>query len=215
MDIIKFNTTLKASGKDYFKIVFWNRFIRNPIELILSWLPAVISLVLLCLHYYSSFLLILYAVCWFYPIYIFGYQFRSSVNYHLKHRDPSEEAPCTITLMNNAIMADIPEHNLVYTYEWNQFTNVYNKFGYYMLFNKGRMIVMLSQKDMPDDIKAAVPAYIKSHVDRNICKINFKNNTQKAFQTVKVETPFIIFKLSCKPSAINSQCKSINIIRCS
>ena len=84
-----------------------------------------------------------------------------------------EEAPCTITLMNNAIMADIPEHNLVYTYEWNQFTNVYNKFGYYMLFNKGRMIVMLSQKDMPDDIKAAVPAYIKSHVDRNICKINF------------------------------------------
>ena len=33
MDIIKFNTTLKASGKDYFKIVFWNRFIRNPIEL--------------------------------------------------------------------------------------------------------------------------------------------------------------------------------------
>ena len=171
--IIKFNTTLKASGKDYFKIVFWNRFIRNPIELILSWLPAVISLVLLCLHYYSSFLLILYAVCWFYPIYIFGYQFRSSVNYHLKHRDPSEEAPCTITLMNNAIMADIPEHNLVYTYEWNQFTNVYNKFGYYMLFNKGRMIVMLSQKDMPDDIKAAVPAYIKSHVDRNICKINF------------------------------------------
>lgn len=173
MDIIKFNTTLKASGKDYFKIVFWNRFIRNPIELILSWLPAVISLVLLCLHYYSSFLLILYAVCWFYPIYIFGYQFRSSVNYHLKHRDPSEEAPCTITLMNNAIMADIPEHNFVYTYEWNQFTNVYNKFGYYMLFNKGRMIVMLSQKDMPDDIKAAVPAYIKSHVDRNICKINF------------------------------------------
>ena len=53
-------------------------------------------------------------------------------------------------------MADIPEHNLVYTYEWNQFTNVYNKFGYYMLFNKGRMIVMLSQKDMPDDMKGAV-----------------------------------------------------------
>ena len=155
MDIIKFNTTLKASGKDYSRIVFWNRFVRNPIELILSWTPAVISIVLLCLHF------------------IFGYQFKSSVNYHLKHRDPSEEAPCTITLMDNAIMADIPDHNLVYTYEWNQFTNVYNKFGYYMLFNKGRMIVMLSQKDMPDDIKAAVPAYIKSHVDRNICKINF------------------------------------------
>ena len=121
MDIIKFNTTLKASGKDYSRIVFWNRFLRNPIELILSWTPAMVSIILLCMHYYSSFLLILYAVCWFYPIYIFCYQFRSSVNYH----------------------------------------------------NKGRMIVMLNQKDMPEDVKAAVPAYIKSHVDRNICKINF------------------------------------------
>ena len=92
MDIIKFNTTLKASGKDYSRIVFWNRFVRNPIELILSWTPAVISIVLLCLHFYSSFLLILYAVCWFYPLYIFGYQFKSSVNYHMKHRDPDRKS---------------------------------------------------------------------------------------------------------------------------
>ena len=35
------------------------------------------------------------------------------------------------------------------------------------------MIVMLNQNDMPEDVKSAVPAYIKSHVDRNICKINF------------------------------------------
>ncbi|MGN0320665.1 MAG: hypothetical protein ACI4D1_07110 [Lachnospira sp.] len=173
MDIIKYDTTLKASGKDYSKIVFWNRFIRNPIELILSWTPAIISLILLICGIYSSFLLILYAVCWFYPIYIFAYQFRTSVNYHLKHRDPSEDAPCSITLMDNAIMADIPEHDLTYTYEWNQFTSVYSKFGYFMLFNKGRMIVMLCQKDMPDDIRDEVPRFIKSHVDRNICKIYF------------------------------------------
>lgn len=35
MDYIKYETTLKASGREYSKIVFWNRFIRNPIELIL------------------------------------------------------------------------------------------------------------------------------------------------------------------------------------
>lgn len=52
MDIIKFNTTLKASGKDYSRIVFWNRFLRNPIELILSWTPAMVSIILLCMHYY-------------------------------------------------------------------------------------------------------------------------------------------------------------------
>ena len=72
-------------------------------------------------------------------------------------------------------MADIPEHNLVYTYEWNQFTNVYNKFGYYMLFNKGRMIVMLSQKDMPDDIKAAVPAYINHMLTETLQNQTSKN----------------------------------------
>lgn len=173
MNIIKYNTTLKASGKDYSRIVFWNRFIRNPIELILSWTPAAISLVLLICGIYSSFLLILYAVCWFYPIYIFAYQFKSNVNYHLKHRDPSEDAHCIITLADNAIIADIPDHNLTYTYEWDQFTSIYNKFGYYMLFNKGRMIVMLCQKDMTDDIKSMVPSFIKEHVDRNICKLYF------------------------------------------
>lgn len=173
MNIIKYNTTLKASGKDYSRIVFWNRFIRNPIELILSWTPAAISLVLLICGIYSSFLLILYAVCWFYPIYIFAYQFKSNVNYHLKHRDPSEDAHCIITLADNAIIADIPDHNLTYTYEWDQFTSIYNKFGYYMLFNKGRMIVMLCQKDMTDDIKSIVPSFIKEHVDRNICKLYF------------------------------------------
>ncbi len=173
MNIIKYDTTLKASGKDYSRIVFWNRFIRNPIELILSWTPAAISLVLLICGIYSSFLLILYAVCWFYPIYIFAYQFKSNVNYHLKHRDPSEDAHCIITLADNAIIADIPDHSLTYTYEWDQFTSIYNKFGYYMLFNKGRMIVMLCQNDMTDDIKSMVPSFIKEHVDRNICKLYF------------------------------------------
>ena len=75
-NIYKYNTTLKASGNDYKKIVFWNRFLRNPIELILTWIPAAISLVMLILGKYNSFLLIIYAICWFYPIYIFAFQFK-------------------------------------------------------------------------------------------------------------------------------------------
>ena len=171
--IIKYDTRLKASGDEYRKIVFWNRFLRNPVETILTWLPAVTSIVLMCNGIFTYFMLILYAVCWAYPLYIFTYQFKSSVNYHLKHRDPSEESPCTITFMETGILADIPEHNLVYTYEWEQFTTIYKKFGYYMLFNKGKMIVMLRIADMPDNIKDSVPAFIKNHVDRNLCKLLF------------------------------------------
>ena len=170
-NIYKYNTTLKASGNDYKKIVFWNRFLRNPVELILSWVPAVISIIMLASGRYNTFLLIIYPICWFYPIYIFAFQFKSSVNYHLKHRDASEDAPCTITLMDNAILADIPDHNLIYTYEWEQFTTVYFKYGYYMLFNGKQMVVMLNSNDMPENIKKNVGGFIMEHVDRNKCRI--------------------------------------------
>ena len=149
MDYIKYETTLKASGREYSKIVFWNRFIRNPIELILTWLPAAITIVCIALGCFSSYLAVIYAACWCYPIYIFGFQFKSSVNYHLKNRDASESAPCTITLMESGILAEIPEFELTYNYSWDDFTTIYDKFGYYMFFEKGKMTVMLRQADMP------------------------------------------------------------------
>ena len=173
MDILKYDTTLKAGGNDYYKIVFWNRFLRNPTELILTWVPALTSIVLMVMGIYSTFLMIVYAVFWFYPIYIFAFQFKSNIRYHLKHRDPSEDAPCTITFMDNAILADIPEHELTYTYEWEQFTTVYNKYGYYMLFAGKKMVVMLNQHDMNDELKKAIPEYIRKHVDMNKCRLLF------------------------------------------
>ena len=107
MDFIKYNTTLKASGKEYSRIVFWNRFLRNPVELILTWIPAAITIVLIILGYLNTYLAVIYAACWCYPIYIFGFQFKNSVSYHLKHRDESESAPCVITLMESGILAEI------------------------------------------------------------------------------------------------------------
>lgn len=173
MDIIKYNTTLKASGDDYRKIVFWNRFLRNPIELILTWTPAILTLIPLCMQYYNYFLLCLYASCWVYPIYIFAFQFKNGVNYHLKHRHPSEDAPCTMTLTANAITADIPEYDMVYTYKWDEFTTVYFKYGYYMLFSNKKMTVMLNSKDCPPEAQAELPRFIKNHVDKNKCQLRY------------------------------------------
>lgn len=68
----------------------------------------------------------------------FGFQFKSSVNYHLKNRDASESAPCTITLMESGILAEIPEFELTYNYSWDDFTTIYDKFGYYMFLKKGK-----------------------------------------------------------------------------
>ena len=78
MDYIKYKTTLKASGDEYKKIVFWNRFVRNPVETILTWTPAAITIVLIVLGFLNTYLAVIYAACWAYPIYIFFFQFKST-----------------------------------------------------------------------------------------------------------------------------------------
>lgn len=173
MDNIKYSSTLKAEGDEYKKIVFWNRFIRNPIETILTWLPAAATIVFIALGYLNTYLAVIYAACWAYPIYIFFFQFKSSVNYHLKNRDPSESSPCTITLLDNGILAEIADFDKTIIYEWDAFTTIYKKFGYYMMFEKSKMTVMLREADIPEELRAPAAEFIKTHVDMNKCKVLF------------------------------------------
>jgi len=173
MDIIRYNTRLKADGKEYARIVYWNRFWRNKTELILSCLPAAASIILFCMGYRSSFLLIVYIIFCAYPFFIFS-QCKSSIKYHLKHRDASESAPCEITLMPTGILAEIKDYDLKYNYNWDDLTTIYDKFGYYMMFNKGTMLVMLRQADIPDNMKKPLVDYIFNHVNQNNCLIKIK-----------------------------------------
>lgn len=173
MDIIRFNTTLKASGKEYANIVYWNRFWRNKTELILSCLPGIVSIVLFCLGFRSSFLMIIYIIFCAYPFFIFS-QCKSNIKYHLKNRDASESAPCEITLMPTGILAEIKDFELLHTYNWEDFTTIYDKLGYYMMFNKGTMIVMIRKADIPDNMKTAFVDYMFEHVNQNKCLIKVK-----------------------------------------
>lgn len=50
----------------------------------------------------------------------------------------------------SGILAEIPEFELTYNYSWDDFTTIYDKFGYYMFFEKGKMTVMLRQADVPE-----------------------------------------------------------------
>lgn len=173
MDIIRFNTTLKASGKEYANIVYWNRFWRNKTELILSCLPGIVSIVLFCLGFRSSFLMIIYIIFCAYPFFIFS-QCKSNIKYHLKNRDASESAQCEITLMPTGILAEIKDFELLHTYNWEDFTTIYDKLGYYMMFNKGTMIVMIRKADIPDNMKTAFVDYMFEHVNQNKCLIKVK-----------------------------------------
>ncbi len=168
MDIIKFDSVFKASGDEYARIVFWNRFLRNPAELILSFVPAVISIVFLCLGYTNTFAMIIYLICFAYPFFVYR-QYKSAVAYHLKNRDASEGAACTFTLTDAGVLAEIKEYNIINTYKWDDCTTIYDRVGYYMLFQKSTMLVMLRKADIPEELKEPVRNYIKSHIDNNKC----------------------------------------------
>ncbi len=173
MEFIKYETTLKASGSEYKKIVFWNRFLRNPLELILTLTPAVISIVLICMQFFNTYFALFYTAAFCYPIYIFVFQFNNNVSYHLKHRDPAESAPCTMTVMESCILAEIPEHETSHSYNWDDFTTIYFKYGYYMMFNGSAMEVMLRKADMSRKQQDAISGYIKEHIDMNKCRVLF------------------------------------------
>lgn len=172
MDHIHYSTTLKASGAEYKKIVFWNRFLRNKLELILTFVPALASIILISLGFKEIFMLFVYAIFWIYPFFSYT-QFNKAVDYHLKHRDPSEAAPCEITFYEYGILAQINDFAITETYRWEDFTTIYDKLGYYMFFNKGKMLLMLRKADMPEDIKKSVPEYIRKAVNQNECMLRF------------------------------------------
>ena len=71
MDYIKYKTTLKASGDEYKKIVFWNRFVRNPVETILTWTPAAITIVLIVLGFLNTYLLLYHSRVGFSSVYLY------------------------------------------------------------------------------------------------------------------------------------------------
>ena len=73
--------------------------------------------------------------------------------------------------MESGILAEIPEFELTYNYSWDDFTTIYDKFGYYMFFEKGKMTVMLRQADMPEQERHAAADFINKNVKQNICRV--------------------------------------------
>lgn len=168
MNYIKISSTYKADGKQYERIVFWNRFLRNKTELILTLLPAVISIAAMAYGYRSTFLMVVYCIFLIYPFLAYR-QFKSTVKYHLAHRDASESAPCDFTLMDTGILCEFQGNEEKKIFKWEDFTTVYSRLGYYMFFQKGTMLVMLNQSDIPPETKPLVHDYINTHINHNHC----------------------------------------------
>ncbi len=170
MNVIKFHSTLKPDGKQYERIVFWNRFIRTKTETVLMILPIMLGIFFFVKGYRSTFMMVVYCIFFVYPLIAYR-QFKSPVAYHLKNRDKSEGAPCTFTLMDSGILCGFDDSDDKRIFKWEDFTTVYNRLGYYMFFQNNEMLVMLNQHDVPEELKQAVFNYIDSHIDHNQCII--------------------------------------------
>lgn len=170
MEIIRFESVLKPSGKEYERVCMWNRFVRTKLEAILTCIPAIISIVLFILGYRDIFAIIIYAVLIVYPFFIV-YQFKSEISYHLKHREPTEAAPCIFTFMPNGILAEIKEYEFITQYNWQDFTTIYDRLGYYMMFNKNKLVVMIKKDDIPEHMRENAYQYINENIDHNTCVI--------------------------------------------
>jgi len=161
MNIIKFISTLKPNGKKYKQICFWNRFIRTKFESILYLAFIIIAIFIISkTQELTALLLVAALVC--VPI-IMITTFNNDVNYHLENREEYLDAPCTFTIMNNGILAEIQEYNHIEQVKWEDITRIHNVLGYYMLFNKSEMLMMLDKTAIDDKDKASVAELMKKY----------------------------------------------------
>lgn len=79
----------------------------------------------------------------------------------------------TITTDMITAQIDLDNEQSIENYDWNDFTTIYFKQGYYLMFDKSKMLVMFNSQDMSQEQREAFPDLIKRSVDLNKCKLAF------------------------------------------
>ena len=152
-NVIRFTSVKKPKGDEYKKVTYWNRFVRTKIEtiiLILLIILGISSLIYRLGNGTMNTLWMIVSLCFIgYPWLIIT-QFNSSIRYHLRHRDPAEDAPCNYTVMDNGILMENDEVEFREFHRYDEFTSVYTDvFDYFMMFQGSKVLVMIKKADVP------------------------------------------------------------------
>ena len=161
MDIITFTSTLKPSGAEYKKVVYWNRFLRVKTESIVLGILLLLGISLLYKSSGRIMFMIFGAILALYPVLIIT-QLNSSIKYHLAHRDDIESMPCTYTIMENGILTEVNDKNYSKFYKWTPEHKFYDRLGYYMFFDVNDLTIMVKKADIPKNSQKKVLEYIKN-----------------------------------------------------
>lgn len=172
--IIKFTSVKKPKGEEYKKITYWNRFIRTKVEAIIMLLLVILGVATMIYRLgngtMNSMWFIMSLIFIGYPWLIIS-QFNRTIRYHLKHRDPAEDAPCEFTVMDNGVLmesADIDARDFV---RFDELTSIYlDVFGYYMCFKKNKAVIVIKKSDVPEGQLEALEKMILGGIGSE-CKI--------------------------------------------
>lgn len=167
MNIIRFTSTFKPDGTDYIKVTLWNRYIHNKTILFTLFLPTAGALYFLVTNpgpFWWVFILIM-----FYPVYaVLGFTYQ--IKKHLKFRSPADTAKTEYTFMNNGILADRAELQTLDLIHWEDVDTLWELKDYFLLYYKGRLVLVLSKKDMEEGQPDAVRGFILKRIKQNYKK---------------------------------------------
>ena len=133
MKILRFTAPFKPKGKEYIYVGMWNRYMKNKILLLSSFIPTFCSFYFIAQgvepRYLPVFLLV---AC--YPIFSVG-AYLLRIKQHFRYRSPLDTAMTLFTLMDNGILIEKEGQEIPSLYHWDKFNLCYELKHYLLLYH--------------------------------------------------------------------------------
>lgn len=162
MNVIRFTSTFKPDGKNYAKITLWNRYIRNKTVLLSLFIPTAGAIYFL--YTGTGPLWWLFVLIMFYPVYnVLGFMLK--IKKHLRFRSPADISRAEFTFMNNGILVDRMEMQKLDMVHWEDVNTLWELKDYLLLYNRDRLVLVFSKKDMEPEQPDIIREFILNHLN--------------------------------------------------
>lgn len=155
MNITRFTQDYRPSGEEYEKVFMWNRFLRKKYDLLIVFSPTILCIFSIIMGYYSVPFVPIYVLFICYPLVAY-FQFKLTIKKHLKNRKSKDSALCEVNIMDNGILLINNEYDIRELHKWEDIKQVYDKFGFYLIYGEKKMLALLKKDNIPDTFDAKV-----------------------------------------------------------
>lgn len=174
MKILRFTAPFKPKGKEYIYVGMWNRYMKNKILLLSSFIPTFCSFYFIAQgvepRYLPVFLLI---AC--YPIFSVG-AYLLRIKQHFRYRSPLDTAMTLFTLMDNGILIEKEGQEIPSLYHWDKFNLCYELKHYLLLYKTDTLLLVLDKTYIKPEELGKIRKFILEHLPDNK-KIVYQKST--------------------------------------